>query len=446
MANIKRPNGTEDILPSVSRDWQMLESLLREIAGKFGFHEIRVPTFEQTDLFCRSVGETTDVVQKEMYTVSAKESKFTLRPEGTAGTIRAMLQNGLLNEALPQRVYYILSCFRHERPQAGRLREFHQFGVEMAGSPNASADAEVISLAKQIIDMLGIKGIELYINSIGCPNCRKAYHKALHEYFAASEEQLCDTCRTRLEKNPMRILDCKSPVCGEIAKDAPVILDYLCDDCSNHFEQLKKYLAMLNIDYKVNPKIVRGLDYYTKTVFEFVTTDIGAQGTVCGGGRYDGLIGQLGGPETPALGFGMGLERLLLTLRNQGITLSEEDSCDIYFVPMGEAASEKTFTLASKLRAEGISAQTDVMGRSLRAQMKYADKINARFTLVLGDNELAEGRADVKNMKTGEKTSILLDDTFAEKFSDILMASLFDEDGSFGSSITEAMDRFSKEA
>lgn len=446
MANIKRPNGTEDILPSVSRDWQMLESLLREIAGKFGFHEIRVPTFEQTDLFCRSVGETTDVVQKEMYTVSAKESKFTLRPEGTAGTIRAMLQNGLLNEALPQRVYYILSCFRHERPQAGRLREFHQFGVEMAGSPNASADAEVISLAKQIIDMLGIKGIELYINSIGCPNCRKAYHKALHEYFAASEEQLCDTCRTRLEKNPMRILDCKSPVCGEIAKDAPVILDYLCDDCSSHFEQLKKYLTMLNIDYKVNPKIVRGLDYYTKTVFEFVTTDIGAQGTVCGGGRYDGLIGQLGGPETPALGFGMGLERLLLTLRNQEITLSEEDSCDIYFVPMGEAASEKTFTLASKLRAEGISAQTDVMGRSLRAQMKYADKINARFTLVLGDNELAEGRADVKNMKTGEKTSILLDDTFAEKFSDILMASLFDEDGSFGSSITEAMDRFSKEA
>lgn len=433
MANIKRPNGTEDILPSASRDWQVLESLLRETAGKYGFGEIRIPTFEQTDLFCRSVGETTDVVQKEMYTVTAKESTFTLRPEGTAGTIRAMLQNGLLNEALPQRVYYILSCFRHERPQAGRLREFHQFGVEMAGSPSASADAEVISLAKQILDMVGLKGIALYINSIGCPTCRKAYHKALQEYFAASREALCETCLSRLEKNPMRILDCKSPVCSGIAKDAPVILDYLCEDCSSHFEQLKANLDMLGIEYNVNPKIVRGLDYYTKTVFEFVTTDIGAQGTVCGGGRYDGLIGQLGGPETPALGFGMGLERLLLTMRNQGITLSEADPCDVYFVPMGEAAASKALQLTTMLRREGVSAQTDVMGRSLRAQMKYADKIHARFTIVLGDNELAEGRADVKNMKTGEKTSIALNDTFAESFSDILMASLFDgEDGLSG--------------
>ncbi len=430
MANIKRPNGTEDILPSASRDWQVLERMLRETADLYGFHEIRVPTFEQTDLFCRSVGETTDVVQKEMYTVSAKESTFTLRPEGTAGTIRAILQNGLLNEALPQRVYYILSCFRHERPQAGRLREFHQFGVEMAGSPHASADAEVISLAKNIIDMLGIKGIQLYINSIGCPTCRKAYHKALQEYFSASKDQLCETCLSRLEKNPMRILDCKSPICGEIAKDAPVILDYLCDDCGAHFEQLKKHLALLDIDYKVNPKIVRGLDYYTRTVFEFVTTDIGAQGTVCGGGRYDGLISQLGGPETPALGFGMGLERLLLTLRNQGVTLSEPDSCDLYIVPMGEAAADKAFALTAALRREGVAAQTDVMGRSLRAQMKYADKINAKFTIVLGDNEIAEGMVDVKNMKSGDKTRITLDDTFVEKFSTILLDSLFgEEDG-----------------
>ncbi len=441
MANIKRPNGTEDILPSVSPDWQVLESLLRETAGKYGFGEIRIPTFEQTDLFCRSVGETTDVVQKEMYTVTAKGSKFTLRPEGTAGTIRAMLQNGLLNEALPQRVFYILSCFRHERPQAGRLREFHQFGVEMAGSASPSADAEVISLAKQILDMVGLKGIELYINSIGCPTCRKAYHEALHKYFAASEEQLCETCRTRLEKNPMRILDCKSPICGEIGKDAPLILDYLCEDCNTHFTQLKANLDMLGIAYKVNPRIVRGLDYYTKTVFEFVTTDIGAQGTVCGGGRYDGLIGQLGGPDTPALGFGMGLERLLLTMRNQGIAISEPAPCDVYFVPMGEEAASKALLLTTQLRREGISAQTDVMGRSLRAQMKYADKIHARFTIVLGDNELAEGRADVKNMKTGEKTSIALNDTFAESFSDILMASLFDgEDGfseAFGNMMKE---------
>ncbi len=439
MANIKRPNGTEDILPSVSCEWQNLESVLRKTADTFGFHEIRVPTFEQTDLFCRSVGETTDVVQKEMYTVSAKESKFTLRPEGTAGTIRAILQNGLLNEALPLRVYYILSCFRHERPQAGRLREFHQFGVEMAGSAHASADAEVISLAKQIIDMLGIKGIQLYINSIGCPTCRKAYHKALQEYFAASKDQLCETCLSRLEKNPMRILDCKSPVCGEIAKDAPIILDYLCEDCSSHFEQLKKHLALLNIDYKVNPKIVRGLDYYTKTVFEFVTTDIGAQGTVCGGGRYDGLISQLGGLETPALGFGMGLERLLLTLRNQGISLSEENSCDIYLAPMGEAAAEKAFALTALLRTEGVSAQTDVMGRSLRAQMKFADKINARFTLVLGDNELAEGKAEVKNMKTGEKTMLSLGDAFAEEFSNVLMTSMFADDDNIAETLAQLL-------
>ncbi|MDE6658336.1 MAG: histidine--tRNA ligase, partial [Oscillospiraceae bacterium] len=263
MSLLKRPNGTEDILPSASRDWQNLENFLRTTANIYNFQEIRIPTFEQTELFSRGVGETTDVVQKEMYTVSAKESQFTLRPEGTAGTIRAMLQNGLLNEALPQKVYYILSCFRHERPQAGRLREFHQFGVEMAGSASPSADAEVISLAKQILDQIGLTGIELNINSIGCPECRKNYHKALKNYFSESKEQLCETCQERLEKNPMRILDCKSPICQEIAKDAPVILDYLCEDCNTHFEKLKANLDLLNIKYSVNPRIVRGLDYYT---------------------------------------------------------------------------------------------------------------------------------------------------------------------------------------
>ena len=292
--SVQRPNGTEDVIPSQVYKWHTVELTARETAEKFGFHEIRIPTFEQTELFLRSVGETTDVVQKEMYTVSAKESKFTLRPEGTAGTMRAMLQNGLLNEALPQRVFYILSCFRHERPQAGRLREFHQFGVEMAGSKSPSADAEVISLAKTIIDRLGLKNIELYINSIGCPECRKKYHTALKEYFSSRKDELCDTCLSRLEKNPMRILDCKSKICSAIAKDAPVILDYLCEECSDHFKTLQGYLTAMNIDFKINPKIVRGLDYYTKTVFEFVTTDIGAQGTVCGGGRYDGLIEELG--------------------------------------------------------------------------------------------------------------------------------------------------------
>ncbi|MDE5754064.1 MAG: histidine--tRNA ligase [Oscillospiraceae bacterium] len=422
MSLLKRPNGTEDILPAVSREWQNQENFLRGAASAYGFQEIRIPTFEQTELFSRGVGETTDVVQKEMYTVTAKESSFTLRPEGTAGTIRAMLQNGLLNEALPQRVYYMLSCFRHERPQAGRLREFHQFGVEMAGSSSADADAEVISLAKQILDQIGLQGIALNINSIGCPVCRKNYHAALKAYFSESRDQLCETCQERLDKNPMRILDCKSPICQEISKDAPVILDYLCEDCNTHFEKLKADLDLLSIEYTVNPRIVRGLDYYTKTVFEFVTTDIGAQGTICGGGRYDGLIAQLGGQSTPALGFGMGLERLLLTLRNQGISLNEENPCDIYFVPMGENASAKAMQLAAQLRQEGIYAQTDVMGRSLRAQMKYADKIHARFTVVIGDNELEQGEAILKNMKSGEKISLKLDESFAKRFSDVEIA------------------------
>lgn len=422
MALLKRPNGTEDILPGTSAEWIALEDFLRKTAAVSGFHEIRIPTFEQTELFSRGVGETTDVVQKEMYTVTARESTFTLRPEGTAGTIRAILQNGLLNEALPQRVYYILSCFRHERPQAGRLREFHQFGVEMAGSASPTADAEVISLAKQIIGTLGVKDVELHINSIGCPTCRRNYHEALRAYFAPHKAELCETCQERLDKNPMRLLDCKSPICKEIGKDAPVILDYLCEECGTHFEKLKQNLDLLGIGYSVDPRIVRGLDYYTKTVFEFVTNSIGAQGTICGGGRYDGLIEQLGGPATPALGFGMGLERLLLTLHSQGETLAVPAPCDIYFVPMGDKAADKAFQLTAALRREGTSAQTDVMGRSLRAQMKYADKIGARFTMVIGDNELDTNEAVLKNMKTGEKITMRLDEQFVKGFMDIEIA------------------------
>ena len=423
MALLKRPNGTEDILPGVSAEWQALESFLRTTAHVNGFEEIRIPTFEQTELFSRGVGETTDVVQKEMYTVSAKESTFTLRPEGTAGTVRAMLQNGLLNEALPQRVYYILSCFRHERPQAGRLREFHQFGVEMAGSQEPSADAEVIFLAHQIITELGVKDVELHINSIGCPVCRKKYHEALRAYFLPHKDELCETCQERLDKNPMRLLDCKSPICKEFGKDAPVILDYLCEDCSTHFEKLKHNLDLIRISYSIDPRIVRGLDYYTKTVFEFVTTSIGAQGTICGGGRYDGLIEQLGGPATPALGFGMGLERLLLTLHNQEAEpLAKPDPCYLYIVPMGEKAADKALRLTAELKREGISAQTDVMGRSLRAQMKFADKIGARFTMVIGDNELENGEAVLKNMKTGEKITMKLGEDFVDHFFDIEIA------------------------
>ena len=377
---------------------------------------MRIPTFESTDLFLRSVGETTDVVQKEMYTVKAKETEFTLRPEGTAGTIRSMLQNGMLNAALPQKVFYILSCFRHERPQAGRLREFHQFGVEMAGSADAAADAEIISLAKSILDRIGLKNIQLYINSIGCPTCRANYHKALRAYFAAYEDDLCDTCKSRLEKNPMRILDCKSPICSKIAADAPIILDYLCDECSEHFQTLQSHLKALQIDFTINPKIVRGLDYYTKTVFEFVTTEIGAQGTVCGGGRYDGLIGQLGGADTPALGFAMGLERLLLTMQQQGCNFLETPPCDLYIAPMDAEALPKAMQLAQAVRESGYQAEYDLMHRGLKAQMKYANKIGAAFTLVLGDNELEEKQGKLKNMKTGEEKPISLGDQFLEDY------------------------------
>lgn len=424
--NIKRPNGTEDVTPKNVHKWHTVEKIARETAESFGFGEIRIPTFENTDLFLRSVGETTDVVQKEMYTVKAKESEFTLRPEGTAGTIRAMLQNGLLNEALPQRVYYILSCFRHERPQAGRLREFHQFGLEMAGSSSPAADAEVISLAKTMLDRLGLKNIELYINSIGCPKCRAEYHNALRTYFNARKDELCDTCKERLVKNPMRILDCKSEICQEIGKDAPLILDYLCGECSGHFESLKKYLANLGIDYKVNPKIVRGLDYYTKTVFEFVTTEIGAQGTVCGGGRYDGLIEQLGGQHIPALGFAMGIERLLIVMEKQGCDYLPQKKCDIYFATMGESALEKAMELSKALREYGYFAEYDIMGRGLKAQMKYANKINAAFTVVLGDNELESGTAKLKEMEKGTETEIRLDEKFAPAFEEIYFNKVLD--------------------
>ena len=425
--NIKRPNGTEDVLPKDVYKWHTIEKIARETAESFGFGELRFPTFENTDLFLRSVGETTDVVQKEMYTVKAKETEFTLRPEGTACAIRAMLQNGLLNEALPQRIYYIISCFRHERPQAGRLREFHQFGLEMAGSPAPTADAEIILLAKTLLDRLGLKNIELHINSIGCPTCRAKYHEALKTYFEPHKDELCDTCKDRLVKNPMRLLDCKSPICKDIAKNAPLILDYLCDDCKGHFESFKKYLTNFGIEYVIDPKIVRGLDYYTKTVFEFITTEIGAQGTVCGGGRYDGLIEQFGGQHTPALGFGMGIERLLLLMDKQGCDYLVPKKCDIYFATMGDAALEKAMQLTKDLRELGYCAEYDLMGRGLKPQMKYANKINAAFTVVIGDNELESGKVKLKEMSKGEETELALDDKFIGNFDSIYIDQMFAE-------------------
>lgn len=419
----KAIKGTKDVLPSEVYKNQYIEATCLTVAENFGYKEMRTPVFEHTELFQRGVGDTTDVVQKEMYTFDDKGGRsITLRPEGTAGAARAFLENGLSNEALPQKICYLISCYRYEKPQAGRLREFHQFGIECFGATSPLADAEMIALAKQIFDELGVKDLHLELNSIGCPTCRAEYHKALKEYFASRVDELCDTCRDRLDRNPMRILDCKSPVCSEIAKDAPVVLDYLCDECKEHFEKTKSYLDAMNIEYIVNPQIVRGLDYYTKTVFEFVADSIGAQGTVCGGGRYDGLIEELGGQHTPSLGFAMGLERLQLVMEAQGCEFPEPSRPDLFIVAMGDKATLKAVEIAKDMRDEGYSVVYDLNGRSLRAQMKYADKINAKYNVVIGDNEVDTKSAILKDMATGEQSNISLE-TFVSGFYSITLDS-----------------------
>ncbi len=417
----KAPRGTQDVLPSKSHNNRFIENTLLEIADEFGFKEIRTPVFEHTELFTRSVGDTTDVVQKEMYTFLDKgERSITLKPEGTAGAARAFLEHSLYNEPLPQKVCYITPCYRYEKPQAGRLREFHQFGVECFGTEAPAADAEVISLANEVFGFLGVEDIHLEINSIGCPECRKNYHTALKAYFESKKDELCPTCLERLDKNPMRILDCKSPVCSEIAESAPVVIDYLCDGCADHFKKVQAYLDEMMIPYQINPQIVRGLDYYTRTVFEFVSDSIGSQGTVCGGGRYDGLIEELGGAHTPSLGFGMGIERLMLLLEAQGIKLPEAKRCDLYIAPIGDNASLKASKLVQDLRQAGVSAQFDVVGRSVKAQMKYANKLGAKFTVVLGDDDIASGKVNVKNMDNGE-VEVMDIDEFGEEFMEFML-------------------------
>ncbi len=413
----KKIKGTEDVLPKESYRWQFIEKIMREEATAYGFREIRTPVFEHTELFARGVGQTTDVVQKEMYTFDTKGGEsVTLRPEGTAGAARAVLEHALENEGLPIKASYFVSCYRYEKPQAGRLREFHQFGLEVYGTQSPVADAELICAAQSIFDRLQIGQLRLEINSIGCPKCRADYHKALKEYFEQYKSELCDTCLSRLEKNPMRILDCKSPICSKIAEGAPKITDYLCEECEKHFEAVQKYLDRAGVKYTVNPTIVRGLDYYTKTVFEFVTDCIGAQGTVCGGGRYDGLIEELGGKHLPSLGFAMGLERLLMVMDKQGIEIPDFNECKLYIASMGESANEKSFELAKALRECGVEVQTDIVGRGLRAQMKYADKIAAKYSMVIGDNELEQNKATVKNMNTGKQYEISIDKDFINSF------------------------------
>ena len=378
-----RPRGTNDFLPAETPRWQYVERTLLSTAALYGYGEIRTPTFEHTELFLRGVGDTTDVVNKEMYTFTDKgDRSITLRPEGTAGICRAAIENGLLGDALPLKVSYVFNCFRYEKAQRGRFRQFHQFGVECYGATGPVTDAEVISLAWEGMQTLGLKDLTLAVNSIGCPTCRAEYHKALRAYFEGRREELCETCRERLEKNPMRILDCKSPVCGEIAKGAPRVLDYLCGDCRDHFEKVQTLLKDADIPFTIDAGIVRGLDYYTRTVFEISIPGFPA---LCGGGRYGGLSRQLGGPDVEGIGFAMGLERLLMVMEQQGCDFPEPQQCDLYIASMGEAAAEEAFRLTTQLRREGYAVQCDLMGRSVKAQMKYANKIGALYSVVLGE-------------------------------------------------------------
>ncbi len=406
----KAPRGTNDILPQDAAKWQYIEEKVKRICKSYGFGEIRTPVFEHTELFERGVGDTTDVVQKEMYTFLDKgERSITLRPEGTAGAARAFLEHNLYAEALPSKLYYNITCYRYEKPQAGRLREFHQFGAECYGAKGPAVDAEIILLAYTMLTELGIPGIKLNINSIGCPECRKAYNEKLREYFKGHLDSLCGTCNSRYEKNPLRILDCKSPVCKEIGENAPMLLDYICDECSEHFESLKKYLEAAGISYNVDSTIVRGLDYYTKTVFEFKTELEGTQGTVCGGGRYDGLIEELGGASIPGIGFAMGVERIILAMEKAGVMPNLETSPDLFVATLGEKADIYSMGLIRNMRNEGVDVIRDYLGRSLKAQMKYADKMNVKYTVVLGDTEIDENKAKLKNMATGEAVEVELD-------------------------------------
>ena len=408
MINI--PKGTKDVLPSESYKWHYVERIARETADLYCLNEIRTPTFEHTELFLRGVGDTTDIVNKEMYTFRDKgDRSITLKPEGTAGVARSFIENGLFNGAMPLKMYYITPVFRYENPQKGRLREHHQFGVEVYGGAGADTDAEVIKLAYTVLKKCGLS-VKLYINSMGCPDCRKKYNEALKGYFADKLDKLCSTCRERYYKNPLRILDCKEEECKALCKDAPKIIDYLCEDCSAHFKKLQELLTDCGVAYEINPFIVRGLDYYTKTVFEFVTTALGSQGTVCGGGRYDNLISQLGGTPTCGVGFGMGIERLLMLMEAENVIIPERENVKLYIATMGDAAYKKAFEIVSALRDKGVKAEVDHAGRGIKAQFKDADKIHAENVVTLGENELASGIAQIKHMADGSLKEVKIDE------------------------------------
>ncbi len=409
---IQKIKGTMDIFPEESVLFRYIEGIMREEAERYGFGEIRTPTFENTELFVRGVGDTTDVVQKEMYTFADRDENrsISLRPEGTASVARALIENGRYSETMPLKYYYIISCFRHEKPQAGRSREFFQFGTEMFGSDHPAADATVIALAASVLRRLGLKNVKLHINSIGCPDCRPDYRAALVNYFEGHKGEICDTCKERLQKNPLRLLDCKNPPCAALAKGAPRTVDHLCESCEKKFSLLCKTLDKMGVPYEIDSGIVRGLDYYTGTVFEFIAEGIGAQSTVCGGGRYNGLVESIGGPSLPGIGFGMGITRVILAMKEQGLDKEILAAAPrLYIAALGEAASVTAMAITERLRRSGVFCECDVVGRSLKAQMKYANKIGAAYTLILGDSEIECGKAQLRNMSDGTQSEVELD-------------------------------------
>ena len=405
------PKGTRDVLPAESYRWQALESKMRKAAALAGYREVRTPVFEHTELFARGIGDTTDVVQKEMYTFEDKGKRsVTLKPEGTAGAVRCFVEHNLYAEPLPCKMYYLdAPIFRYENPQSGRLREHHQFGMECFGAKEATVDAELILTAYHLLQDLGVSNLSVEINSIGCPNCRPVYHKRLKEFLGERINDMCETCRERFDRNPLRVLDCKEKKCQELTKDAPSMLDLLCDECKNHFDQLQKCLDGAGIPYRVNPRIVRGLDYYTKTVFEIVTETPDGKLTVCGGGRYDNLVEQIGDQSIPAVGFGMGLERVLMLLDSEGIEIPKPEWYEVFVTYMGEN-QQKAFALVQQLRAEGIKADMDHVGRSLKAQFKYANKTGAPVTAVIGDDEAANGTVKLKKMADGTELTVKVEE------------------------------------
>ena len=405
-----RPRGTNDFLPGESEKWQYIEQLCRQVCAEYGYREIRLPIFEHTEVYLRSVGETSDIVEKEMYSFEDKGlTHVTLRPEGTAGTVRAFLENRLYADPQPTKLYYMGPMFRYDKPQAGRYRQFNQFGIEVFGADHATIDAEVITLAVEIFKRLGLTGLSVKINTVGCADCRPKHMEELKTYFRQHEDKLCETCRDRLERNPLRILDCKEDGCKAVAKGAPTTIEAACDNCSTHFNQLLGYLDAVGISYEIDTNLVRGLDYYVRTAFEVVINSVGsAQNALCGGGRYNGMVEQFGGDDMPGIGYAMGMERLLLTLKEQGIELPVGKHPDVYIAPLGDAAQKEAFVLTQALRSRNIYTEKDYLGKSLKAQMKAADRFQVKYCVIIGDSELEKGIAVVREMATGEQHEVLL--------------------------------------